>query len=857
MRVFRFQPTGSPSASSAAILNQNLTSLNAFTICYRLRLFYFRRESVVLSYAISDEDNNVIRLDHTTRGFRMQLVGALNTSGQNIPLWHWCHYCLAANLSSGDWAMAIQGEITIRDQGDIRLINKSIEGDGVLILGQDQDVLGGGFQEDQSLSGEITELHIWDYALDDVTINDIANFQSNLHGNVINWLTSSWELRGEADIRDLPRDMVTQTPITHIMMADPKPFAEAAHLCSLLKGKMSAPTSERENELLHNHTMSYYPLCKNNLGHIYLWVGYSDVREEGVWEDSGTGQKIGYQGSWNTYEPNGYREENCVSMFYSPGRWVDVTCFRTLCWSCQFTKLTEVKVLGLCKNSVLDLHYVLAGDKNGYPHFTGSRRSHIFWSPENQTYVMQSLWNNQSYGVMKKRGGGTPLPIGTHTWSFSSALCSGRPSSLRLTLSACSSGYFTCGDGSCVAFNERCDRRTNCKDYSDEEDCSVLQITDGYRPEIPPPSIDNATALNVLVRVYVVTLTSINTVNMEFTADFILQMRWYDARLFFENLKDETDLNALTQMEKKSIWVPTLSFKSARGNRRSLLDEETKVYVLKRGQPIPADMTFVHEIEVYNGRTAQLLLERKYHVLYGCTFELQMYPFDTQICTMSFQTQSATKMYVKLVADYVTFLGRRQLVEYVVGDVTMVDVNDNSSYSSLKLDMVLIRQSGYHLVTTYLPTSIMIVIAYITFYFKVHDFNDRVMVSLTSLLVLSSLLTQTSETLPKTSYFKMVDIWLFFCIVIIFMVILIHTASICVQDDDEMCAMDDQTHGNDGSNDRFGGQVRAGNGLKKLHIRCKRRVRVTPSFILTFGKISIPFVVGIFNIIYWSLALTK
>lgn len=53
---------------------------------------------------------------------------------------------------------------------------------------------------------------------------------------------------------------------------------------------------------------------------------------------------------------------------------------------------------------------------------------------------------------------------------------------------------------------------------------SFQQITDGYRPEIPPPSIDNATALNVLVRVYVVTLTSINTVNMEFTADFILQV---------------------------------------------------------------------------------------------------------------------------------------------------------------------------------------------------------------------------------------------------------------------------------------------------------------------------------------------
>lgn len=131
------------------------------------------------------------------------------------------------------------------------------------------------------------------------------------------------------------------------------------------------------------------------------------------------------------------------------------------------------------------------------------------------------------------------------------------------------------------------------------------------------------------------------------------------------------------------------------------------------------------------------------------------------------------------------------------------------------------------------------------------------MVSLTSLLVLSSLLTQTSETLPKTSYFKMVDIWLFFCIVIIFMVILIHTASICVQDDDEICTQDDQSDRNDRANNPFGGQERDGNGFKKVHAMCKRRVRVTPTFILTFGKLSIPFVVGVFNIIYWSLALTQ
>lgn len=49
------------------------------------------------------------------------------------------------------------------------------------------------------------------------------------------------------------------------------------------------------------------------------------------------------------------------------------------------------------------------------------------------------------------------------------------------------------------------------------------------------------------------------------------------------------------------------------------------------------------------------------------------------------------------------------------------------------------------------------------------------MTALTSLLVLATLFTQVSASLPKTSYFKMVDIWLLFCIILIFLIILFHT----------------------------------------------------------------------------------
>ena len=50
----------------------------------------------------------------------------------------------------------------------------------------------------------------------------------------------------------------------------------------------------------------------------------------------------------------------------------------------------------------------------------------------------------------------------------------------------------------------------------------------------------------------------------------------------------------------------------------------------------------------------------------------------------------------------------------------------------------------------------------------------RMLAALTVLLVLAALLTQVSLSLPKTSYFKMVDVWLLFCIITIFLISVDH-----------------------------------------------------------------------------------
>ena len=61
------------------------------------------------------------------------------------------------------------------------------------------------------------------------------------------------------------------------------------------------------------------------------------------------------------------------------------------------------------------------------------------------------------------------------TSSYCVQLCGPGPSYTRLlTLSACTRAQFSCSSGECVAMARRCDRRADCADRSDEENCRAV-----------------------------------------------------------------------------------------------------------------------------------------------------------------------------------------------------------------------------------------------------------------------------------------------------------------------------------------------------------------------------------------------
>ena len=86
------------------------------------------------------------------------------------------------------------------------------------------------------------------------------------------------------------------------------------------------------------------------------------------------------------------------------------------------------------------------------------------------------------------------------------------------------------------------------------------------------------------------------------------------------------------------------------------------------------------------------------------------------------------------------------------------------------------RKIQTELLTTFVPTVLLLIIAYVTHFFKAEYFDSKVSVNLTIMLVNTTIFTSKIQELPPTSDTKMIDIWLIFCLLIPFAFALIQTA---------------------------------------------------------------------------------
>ena len=86
------------------------------------------------------------------------------------------------------------------------------------------------------------------------------------------------------------------------------------------------------------------------------------------------------------------------------------------------------------------------------------------------------------------------------------------------------------------------------------------------------------------------------------------------------------------------------------------------------------------------------------------------------------------------------------------------------------------RKIMSEMMTTYLPSMLLMMITYATTFFKPHLIEAALSVNLTTMLVMTTIFISKMEGLPPTSDTKMIDVWLIICQLVPFAEVVLLTA---------------------------------------------------------------------------------
>ncbi|XP_064089932.1 uncharacterized protein LOC135203933 [Macrobrachium nipponense] len=674
---------------------------------------------------------------------------------ENLWMFRWYHICFTYNHTQKLLGTYINGHLNNYQEYDI----------GRPIFGNHASLAQGQTPE-RSFSGDLTQVNVWDRALTEDEIRNIALCKDDPQGNYISWEVGWTPFKVTSYETSLTKLCDGEEVKNHLWFPEIS-FKTAQYLCLALGTELPRPTTLQaiaDLNALANKTFPGDDRCTWD-----YWTSLTDEAEEGVWKfyDGQIPDKL----LWEQQEPNGLHYENCAVIF--PVGMSDIDCkTNKKCVVCTFTGQQRFSLLGTCESELRNVFLIAYQEAIGELYFMGYGA--YFIKKQEGRWIWVDDVKNQTIARMEET---TPdYPMGRRWWVLEKAVCGQSPGSRRrLLLTPCQHSEFTCDDGSCIPHHERCDLKYDCRDNSDEAHCHLVSKPDDYQEHLPPRSTRNTSeSLLVILSVSIETL-SVDTREMTMEVSYELMLTWEDSRLQYLNLKVSNTLNILEDEVMSSLWTPEVSFINTNDNHHTRVDSDTTMMIDRRAETRTRDETAPEEVDVYPGTVNTLSIRRKYGTVYKCDFNLELYPFDVQQCSMHLRITSASKSF--LIFDpansSVKYSGEAILREYRVGALELIH-DATGAFGEVRVRVPLIRLYGYAILNIYVPTVVLLVVSYLTLFFRASIFDVRMMGSLTVQLVIATLFSQVSESLPKTSYFKMVDVWLLFCIGITFLVIIFH-----------------------------------------------------------------------------------
>ena len=117
---------------------------------------------------------------------------------------------------------------------------------------------------------------------------------------------------------------------------------------------------------------------------------------------------------------------------------------------------------------------------------------------------------------------------------------------------------------------------------------------------------------------------------------------------------------------------------------------------------------------------------------------------------------------VQLVPHLLWMEERVDMTLYTITEWSLVHRNTSNLSKGIKMMLTMQRKLMNEMMTTYLPSVLLMLITWATTFFKPYFFEAALSVNLTTMLVMTTIFISVMQMLPATAYVKMVDIWLIF-----------------------------------------------------------------------------------------------
>ncbi|XP_031414189.1 gamma-aminobutyric acid receptor subunit beta-3 isoform X3 [Clupea harengus] len=283
---------------------------------------------------------------------------------------------------------------------------------------------------------------------------------------------------------------------------------------------------------------------------------------------------------------------------------------------------------------------------------------------------------------------------------------------------------------------------------------TVDRLLSGYDIRLRPDFGGAPVAVGMSIDV--ASIDMVSEVNMDYTLTMYFQQYWRDKRLAYMGIP----LNlTLDNRVADQLWVPDTYF---------LNDKKS----------------FVHGVTVKN---RMIRLHPDGTVLYGlritttaaCMMDLRRYPLDEQNCTLEIESYGYTtddiEFYWKGGDNAVTGVSRIELPQFSIVDYKLVSRNvvfSTGAYPRLSLSFKLKRNIGYFILQTYMPSILITILSWVSFWINYDASAARVALGITTVLTMTTINTHLRETLPKIPYVKAIDMYLMGCFVFVFLALL-------------------------------------------------------------------------------------